>query len=72
MKRDLPDTATMRLQIREHGGGYALEGPGFYVWDEDREEVLRAARALRRGSLRVAPSSRFLVVSTRDASNSGV
>ena len=30
---------------REHG--YCVEGPGFYVWDEDPREVSRVARGLR-------------------------
>jgi hypothetical protein len=66
MKRDSSYTATKGLQIREHGGGYALEGPGLYVWDEDRDEVLRAARALRHGTLRVSSTRRFLVIPAQD------
>ena len=31
-----------RTIVRPHEGGYVAEGPGFYVWDEDPAEVLRA------------------------------
>jgi len=38
-----------RVEIRRRQQGYCVEGPGFYVWDEDPREVSRAARDLARG-----------------------
>ena len=46
--------STSILPVREHDGGYLAEGPGFYIWDEDPEEVLRVARLLESG----APAAR--------------
>jgi len=66
MKRDFPYTAATANRIRKHEGGYTLEGPGFYVWDEDRDEVLRAARDLRCGALRVSSTTRFLVIPAQE------
>ena len=40
--------APVRIRRREHG--YCVEGPGFYVWDEDPREVSRVARDLARGA----------------------
>jgi hypothetical protein len=57
---DLSDTT--RVPIRRHEGGYAAEGPGFYVWDENLDEVIRAARQLERGELQITPTRRLLVV----------
>jgi hypothetical protein len=37
------------VEPRRHENGYCAEGPGFYVWDEDRREVTRIARDLARG-----------------------
>jgi hypothetical protein len=34
------------IQVRPRGRGFAAEGRGFYVWDQDRGEVLRVAREL--------------------------
>lgn len=30
-------------------GGYSVEGPGFYIWDDDLISALRCARLLTRG-----------------------
>jgi hypothetical protein len=38
-----------RVEIRRRQHGYCVEGPGFYVWDEDPREVSRVARDLARG-----------------------
>jgi hypothetical protein len=38
-----------RVKIRRRATGYCVEGPGFYVWDEDPREVTRVARDLARG-----------------------
>lgn len=51
-----------RVPVRRSGGGYAAEGPGFYVWDEDPREVFRVARELERGKLAARPTTRLLVV----------
>jgi len=40
--------------------GYAAEGPGFYVWDEDRSEVIRAVGELARGGRAVPRTRRML------------
>jgi hypothetical protein len=40
---------TARVEIRPRQRGYCVEGPGFYVWDEDPREVTRVARDLARG-----------------------
>jgi hypothetical protein len=40
---------TGRVRIRRRERGYCIEGPGFYVWDEDPREVSRMARDLARG-----------------------
>jgi hypothetical protein len=37
-------------ELRRHEGGFSVEGPGFYVWDEDPREVSRLARDLARGA----------------------
>lgn len=42
------------------GNGYAAEGRGFYVWDEDRSEVIRAVRELARGGRAVPRTRRML------------
>jgi hypothetical protein len=56
----LPGTTT--LPIRRSGGGYAAEGPGFYIWDEDPREVFRVARELERGNFAARPTTRLLVI----------
>ncbi len=38
------------ISVRPHGRGFAAEAPGFYVWDEDRDEALRIARELERAA----------------------
>jgi hypothetical protein len=50
------------IALRKHEGGYAAEGPGYFIWDEDPKEVLRARRELARGNFELSPSTRFLVV----------
>lgn len=47
--------------VQRRGNGFAVAGHGFYVWDEDMNEVLRAARELRRGRV-TRPPRRMLVV----------
>lgn len=48
--------------IQRCGRGFAAEGPGFYVWDENMNEVLRVVGELRRGNHRVRPARRMLIV----------
>lgn len=60
IKTRLPGTTT--VPIRKSGGGYAAEGPGFYIWDEDPQEVFRVARDLEGGRTRLGPTTRLLVV----------
>ncbi len=42
--------------------GYCFEAPGIYLWDEDRGEVERAARALARGVPPARPTRRMLII----------
>ena len=53
------------IQARPQGRGFAAEGRGFYVWDEDRGEVLRVARELERGNWGVAAPRGVLRVAVR-------
>ena len=53
---------TNAIPIRRHENGFVVEGPGFYIWDEDPREVLRAARELMRGSHAVTPTTRLLIL----------
>ena len=50
------------IAIRRHEGGFVVDGPGYYIWDEDPNEVLRMARALERGGINVNTTARFLIV----------
>jgi len=54
------------IRIQRQGGGWAAEGPGFYVWDENPNEVARAARELQRGNLAVSPTRRMLIVQPQE------
>ena len=55
------------VPIRRQEGGFCIEGPGFYIWDEDPREVARVARDLARGVRPDVPTRRLLIVSTDDA-----
>ncbi len=48
--------------LRRKGNGFALEGPGYYVWDEDPREVVRVAADLRLGRVPPRPTQRMLLV----------
>ncbi len=50
------------IVLKRKGAGFALEGPGYYLWDEDPREVVRAAAELRDGSLPSRPTRRMLVL----------
>jgi len=52
----------VQVPLRQHEGGFAAEGPGYYIWDEDPKRVLDAARELARGNFKLRPSKRFLVL----------
>jgi hypothetical protein len=54
------DSESSVVPIRREGKGYAADGPGFYIWDEDLGEVLRMARELAHGSVRLTSTARFL------------
>jgi hypothetical protein len=40
--------------------GYVAEGPGFYVWDEDWNAVIRAAGEFARGGKEIPATGRML------------
>ena len=50
------------IPIRPEGSGYAADGPGFYIWDEDMHEVLRMAREFARGRVTPTSTTRFILV----------
>jgi hypothetical protein len=50
------------IRLQRQSSGWSVEGPGYYIWDEDPNEVIRAARELRRGNHGVRPTRRMLVV----------
>jgi hypothetical protein len=54
-------TRPTAVAIRRQGTGYAADGPGFYIWDEDMNEVLRMARELERGSVNLTRTTRFML-----------
>jgi len=54
------DSGSNIAPIRREGEGYAADGPGFYIWDENLNEVLRMARELAHGSVRLTSTARFL------------
>lgn len=58
------ETTRNAIRLLRSGNGWAAEGPGYYVWDEDPNEVARAARELLRGNHGVRPTRRMLVVHT--------
>ena len=53
---DFGPRGTGWFAIRRHQGGFCVEGPGFYVWDEDPREVSRFARELARGPVSTEPA----------------
>jgi hypothetical protein len=57
---------SVAVPIRRQGTGYAANGPGFYIWDEDANEVLRMARELERGRVKLNGTTRFMLA--RDVS----
>jgi hypothetical protein len=55
--------------LSRHEGGYAAQGPGFYVWDRDPSEVIRIAEALLSGHAVGSRTARFMVIGKQDALN---
>ena len=47
--------------IRAHGDGFAVEGPGFYYWDQDLDTVLHVARQLGCDAPELEQSRRLLI-----------
>jgi len=54
------------IRIQRQGGGWVAEGPGYYVWDENPSEVVRAAQELQRGNYAVPPTRRMLIVQPQE------
>ena len=48
--------------LTRHEGGYAAQGPGFFVWDRDADEVIRVAEALQAGRFVGSRSARFMMI----------
>jgi hypothetical protein len=68
MERDIRWPGRPAVPIRRREGGYAAEGPGFYLWDEDPRELVRVVREFARGNFKVAPTTRLLRVPPGDES----
>ena len=60
-KDDNRKTARL-IRVRRDETGYAVEGPGFYVWDEDLDAVLAAAGELWLGRFPATRVGRALLV----------
>jgi hypothetical protein len=56
-----------RIVVQPVGDGFAVVGPQFYVWDRDRDHVVRIARELAAGHLGVVGQDRTLIVRRRAA-----
>lgn len=54
-------------RVRRVGSGYAAEGRGFYVWDEDPQIALESARELERGNAARSRASRVWLFPARPA-----
>lgn len=61
-------TSGTGIRIWRRGGGWVAEGPGFYVWDEDRGEVARTAGELQKGNYAVRPARRMLIIQPQELS----
>jgi len=62
MRRNVRLRGTETTPIRRHEGGFVAEGPGFYIWDEDREVVSRAVREIEQGLENADPPARLLIL----------
>ncbi len=60
------------IRLRKSGLGYAAEGRGFYIWDEDPRVVMDSAAALEGGRLGSARARRVRLfpVSVRGSASS--
>jgi hypothetical protein len=45
------------MRVRPWGRGFAAEGPGFFVWDEDRGAVVHALAELEGRPVRPPPTA---------------
>jgi hypothetical protein len=57
-----PQRGASTTLLMRHEGGYAAQGPGFYVWDRDAAEVIRVAEALVAGRPIGSRSARFMMI----------
>jgi len=55
--REPPD-----IRVEPTRDGFFAEGPGFYVWDEDRSEMIRAVREFMQGCAEITPTRRMLLI----------
>ena len=53
---------TTSTWLSRHQGGYAAQGPGFYVWDRNAAEVIRVAESLLAGRVVTSASARFMLI----------
>ena len=53
--------------LTRHEGGYAAQGPGFFVWDLDPAEVIRVAENLQAGRFVGSRSARFMMIEPSEA-----
>lgn len=59
-KKKIRVAAESEVHVYPVEDGYAAEGPGFYVWDEDWSAVIRAVAEFARGSREIPPTGRML------------
>jgi len=57
-------------RVRAAGTGFAVEGKGFYVWDEDPQVVLDSAEELERGNVTGARARRVLLIPVEELGSS--
>ena len=50
------------IPIRRQGSGFAVEGRGYYLWDDDPKSLLVAAREIERGNTAIRPTKRMLII----------
>jgi len=50
----------LEVRIYPVEDGYVAEGPGFYAWDEEQNEILRAVREFVGGGGTITPTNRML------------
>ena len=57
-----PLDGMLTVPIRRDEDGYVAQGRGFFIWDKNPDEVIRATKELLRGNLNVQPTQRFLLM----------